>query len=76
MQTVGGSQESTQTNMATYPADHLSVPFVGAVGVTVARVKGQRITRLPGEAARCLVAVETRFAGAALVGTLRDDSRL
>lgn len=44
----GQSTANTMThvfsNLATYPAGHLPVPFVGAVGVTVTGVEGQRIT--------------------------------
>lgn len=64
----------SQAASSTHPAGNLSVPLHGAVGVGITGVKGQCSTRLPGEAARCLVTEETRFTASTLVWTLREDS--
>ena len=55
-----------------HPAGNLPTPLHGAVGIGVTGVKGQRGTRLPGEATWRLVTEETRFTAATFIWTLRE----
>lgn len=58
--------------LCTNRTGNLSIPLHGAVSVRVTGVKGQRSTRLPGEATWRLVTKETRFTASTLEWALRE----